>query len=1136
VTTPFSDPLVGRTIAQYSIEARIGGGAMGVVYQARDTKLGRPVALKFLPQQWSHDENAKQRFVREAQAASATHHPNICTIHDIETADDGQLFIVMAFYEGPTLKQRLESGPMAIDEALEIATQIADGLAKAHAQGVVHRDIKPGNVILTEEGVRILDFGLATFVDALKLTAENASFGTPAYMSPEQVRGQTADARSDVWAVGVVLYEMLAGHVPFQGAYVEAVGHAIRNEAPLPLRSSRPDVAEEIEQLVFRALHKEPSVRYGSGRELARALRQVRGLSVPVELRTQPVPVSQQSAHGRRMRWRRVGAIAAAIALAVAAFVVWVLRPVDRLPIAIVPVVNQTGYADLDGDRLGLTLTLISALRDSTTVRAISHEQLLSIVRRFRTRGKDVSSGEALQALKEHTGARALVVVTMLNDGSGFRARLEFRNPETLTNEGAAFETPPQVSTLVREAAFSLVGPVVDGIEQRFMSRVPLRARVADFMRRAAGRVPAHMTPTHTLETAADLERGLDSYEELEYVAARTALDAASQREPLNPVLVAWRGRIARLMRRDVDAETLARQAVSLVNDDTPVLDRLFVEAVAAEARRDIGMAEGRYASLRRLYPDDPAILAELAAFQDRQGKNADAIATHHATLALDSHLVRPHMDLCRLYNRINQPVDAREHGRRAVAGYESLGSEGGTAQALMCLTDALRVGDDAERNEAVTHAERALEIVKRLNYSHNLARAFNYVALSREAQGNLDEAARMWEQALTAADAAGNVVLAPLILMNLGATNANLGNHSVAITYLRRSASAFELLGERARAAENQFNIGALLIQYGGDSKEGLRLLQDAVEVFKQLGNRTFEVVAAQVTATYYRHAGRYMEAERELNRALNLANERDLHYEAATASIRLGQTRFEMGEYDDARRVLMESIPKATSRDQVSANIYLAKTLVSLGDFSNASDVLARTRLSLRKGRDAGLLASLYVALGELAYERRRLEEAREYFTRAADHLTPDLPDLDALQARAYIGLLDAEAGSHDRAWSIVNEVLMIAERIGHVSLEVRCRLFLTQIDLARGRVAPARAHLAAIRVDDESRAIGRELRAQVLYWRGRAIEQSTKIPRPSPDVATARKMLLDMAEALPPSYRATFLKRPAIAKIVG
>src|SRR6185503_11524915 len=236
-----TDPFVGRTIAQYDILARVGGGAMGVVYRARDTRLGRPVALKFLPQQWSHDETAKQRFVREAQAASATHHPNICTIHDIETADDGQLFIVMALYEGLTLKQRLERGPLALEEALEIATQIADGLAKAHGQGVVHRDIKPGNVMLTEDGVRILDFGLATFADALKLTSDNASFGTPAYMSPEQVRGQAADARTDVWAAGVVLYEMLAGHVPFQGSHAEAIAHAVRHEAPATLRSTRPE-------------------------------------------------------------------------------------------------------------------------------------------------------------------------------------------------------------------------------------------------------------------------------------------------------------------------------------------------------------------------------------------------------------------------------------------------------------------------------------------------------------------------------------------------------------------------------------------------------------------------------------------------------------------------------------------------------------------------------------------------------------------------------------------------------------------------------------------------------------------------------------------------------------------------------
>src|SRR5688500_3712259 len=184
---------------------------MGVVYRAIDRRLGRSVALKFLPQQWSHDEGAKERFRREAQALSATDHPNICTVHDIAEADDGRLFLVMAHYEGRTLKQTIEAGPLEIDTAIEIAAQVAEGLAKTHAQGIVHRDIKPGNLMICSEVVKILDFGLAKFKTALQLTVEGSTVGTAAYMSPEQVRGEEADERSDIWALGVVLYELLAG-------------------------------------------------------------------------------------------------------------------------------------------------------------------------------------------------------------------------------------------------------------------------------------------------------------------------------------------------------------------------------------------------------------------------------------------------------------------------------------------------------------------------------------------------------------------------------------------------------------------------------------------------------------------------------------------------------------------------------------------------------------------------------------------------------------------------------------------------------------------------------------------------------------------------------------------------------------
>jgi non-specific serine/threonine protein kinase len=271
-------PLVGRTVGQYEIVAKLGGGGMGVVYKARDVQLGRTVALKFLPPEWTHDEDAQARFRREAQAASATNHRNICVIHNIERTDDGQLFIVMAYYEGQTLKERLADGALPVDEALAIAAEIAEGLAKAHAQRIVHRDVKPGNIILTDDGAKILDFGLAKFADALQLTMPGATIGTVAYMSPEQARGQEADARSDVWALGVVLYQMLTGAVPFQGAYPEATLHAIKNDPVPPLRTRDERLPESVESVVAKALAKDAEDRFQSAAEFAAALKRLRGL------------------------------------------------------------------------------------------------------------------------------------------------------------------------------------------------------------------------------------------------------------------------------------------------------------------------------------------------------------------------------------------------------------------------------------------------------------------------------------------------------------------------------------------------------------------------------------------------------------------------------------------------------------------------------------------------------------------------------------------------------------------------------------------------------------------------------------------------------------------------------------------
>lgn len=269
--------MIGKTVAHYKILEKIGKGGMGVVYKAEDTKLKRTVALKFLPPDLTRDPEANKRFIQEAQAASALDHANICTIHEINETHDGQMFICMAYYEGESLQEKIERGPLKLEEALNFAIQTAEGLQEAHQKGIVHRDIKPANIMVTLRGqVKIMDFGLAKLASQTKLTKVGTTLGTAAYMSPEQARGEVVDYRTDIWSLGVVLHEMLTGGLPFKGEYEQAVVYSILNEDPPPLTTLRQEVSVELDYLVNKALAKQPGERYKTADGLKTALTKVK--------------------------------------------------------------------------------------------------------------------------------------------------------------------------------------------------------------------------------------------------------------------------------------------------------------------------------------------------------------------------------------------------------------------------------------------------------------------------------------------------------------------------------------------------------------------------------------------------------------------------------------------------------------------------------------------------------------------------------------------------------------------------------------------------------------------------------------------------------------------------------------------
>ncbi len=268
--------MIGQTISHYKILDKLGEGGMGVVYKAEDIKLNRTVGLKFLPPSFSFDKEAKKRFIHEAQSASALDHSNICNIHEIGETAEGQLFIVMSYYEGETLKNKIEGGALDITETIKIILQIAEGLNKAHEKGIVHRDIKPANIFITNEGIiKILDFGLAKSSGRTQLTETESTTGTCNYMSPEQALGEEADQRTDIWALGIVMYEMLTGKPPFDSNYNQAIIYSILNRE-IDLEKLKTKVPEDFSLIIFKCLNKDKNERYQEIEELISELREIK--------------------------------------------------------------------------------------------------------------------------------------------------------------------------------------------------------------------------------------------------------------------------------------------------------------------------------------------------------------------------------------------------------------------------------------------------------------------------------------------------------------------------------------------------------------------------------------------------------------------------------------------------------------------------------------------------------------------------------------------------------------------------------------------------------------------------------------------------------------------------------------------
>lgn len=829
------DPLnlTGRQVTHYQILEPLGGGGMGIVYRAHDVKLDRPVALKFLLPHSHASEEAKRRFIREAKAASALDHSNIATVHEIDETEDGQLFIAMAYYEGETLKQKIARGPLEAEEAVDYAVQMAEGLQRAHQAGIVHRDIKPANVLVTQEGtVKLVDFGLAKAAAQTQLTTAGATLGTVAYMSPEQVQGRAVDARSDLWALGVVLYEMLTGERPFRGEHEQAIVYSIRNDPPVPIGDRRDDIPPALQAIVDRCLQKAPADRYPTAAEVKADLQQVMRTSTGESLRP-----SGYTTPPRRPAWTR--RIAGGLAgIVVVLLVLWAFPP-TREALIVDPGLSTEDVPlgpDPQADQGMVVLPCVNGGRDRanqvlcTGLMATLMDQLVQLqgpLKVWVVPAEEIRRRRATEPIEAQQWYNADWVLsgTVQRDDERMRADLTLSDGSRRPVDTVTLDVPTANLTALPNDAIARVARLL-GVTlplQRLKAQVTsgtVVPRAYEAYLQGQGHLWTYKSTEHLDAAIASFQRAIEddpaydlAYAELgrsywrKYEASQdtqwvaTAVQYVERALDLNDQLDSAHEMLGLIYQRAGQYEKAVRafqQALAFNPNRAETYRHL---AQTYEAQGNLEKAESTFQRVVYRWPEYWVGYNDLGLFYARHGRLEAATAQFRQALEITPEHYRAYNNLATLYQHMGRWEEALEMHERLVdikpnhATYSNLGT--------MYLQEA-RYADAARMYE------KALAL-KDDNYRlwGNLAAAYDWVGLRDSAQTHYQRAAQLVEEQLKT-DPRN-----PELLCDLGGYYAQIGKKDTALSLTEQAlvlapddvevafgaAETYEQLGQRAKA-----------------------------------------------------------------------------------------------------------------------------------------------------------------------------------------------------------------------------------------------------------------------------------------------------------------------------------------------
>lgn len=1088
-TTADVDPWIGKNVGPYRVLERIGFGGMGVVYRAVDTRLGREAALKFLSEEMQRDSRARDRFEREARAASALNHPNICTVYGVDDCG-GHPYLAMELLKGRSLAEVIAGKPVPVDRLLALAAPILSALDAAHAEGVIHRDLKPANIFLTEKGqVKILDFGLAkhsVFMPvahgadtmsvpetAAELTMPGMIVGTVSYMSPEQIRAERLDPRSDLFAFGAVLYEMATGEQAFPGKMPVLVLDAILNREPAPIAQSNPAVPARLAAIISKALAKDRERRYQSAAELLADLQEV-------ERAPASGSATVSTLSGGSSQHRRWIAVAALLLICISAGVyVWkrhgvglqsnrqlaVSQTIARPSIAVVGFENLSKRPEHAWLSTAFSEMLSTELAAGGRMRVVSGEDVARARKDLGLEEVHAFSVQTLAKLRKNLGVDYVVTGSYLELGpeGANQLRLDARLQNAVTGE--------TVTSLPENGTESKL------IELLSKTGADLRAtlHIGNVGESEVTRVAA--TIPHDPVAARLYAEGLAELRQFNPAGARDLLLKAAAAEPDHPLIHAELAQAWSQLGNDEKARSEARQAAALAGQ-LPQTEQLWVEGRFRESTHEWDKAIDVYRTLLGFYPDNLEYALRLAAVQTSAGRSQDARATiatmHKLPLPASSDpridLAEANLDEMSADFQQEKQIAARATSEAQLRGARMLQARAQYAQAWA----ALNLG---EMDDALKFTKDSLAIYASVGDRNGQANMLRNLGTVRLMQGDLSGALGHYQDALKLARQVGNRYSEGAVINQIASALERQGRHKEALEEYQKCRTIMREIGNRFAESIVLNNIANILWAQG-DLETAQKMYVQVTTITQELGDKSGDAGAAINMSHIYLQQGDLKSAEAQIERGNSIVRaigERAILAEGLNTA---GEIRLEQANFAEARSRFQEAFKlRQDLGDELGINESrqsLAQLHIAEGQHAEAEKLLTAARDAFHKAQsqdqEVAAVADLARALvnqGKSAQALKAIESIRALAKSTENPYVKSMFLIEAARSHAFSANAAAARNELDSA-------LQLATAHGFVLLELRARLASAEIEQKSGDAAKAVTTIASIRADALARGL--------------------------------------------------------------